>query len=274
MLKMCRWVALRGLVALLAMSFLVVGSAPRAFAANSCKNYTSWLYGAYFPPQQTYIAGAQAQIDVRRNDGCSGTPSDGHERRGSAWAMLAQFGVGTGRLAQVGWIRRSSCGCLRYFSEYVKNTGPPTILYFGTPSNGDSKVFKVTWKDGSGEDNHIHMIMCDAGGFGGTNCVDHTPTGLDWNPVSAGWTSSSGIWSGETHDPSSDMPGTSGTHATFHWNTVLVRNQGNAWFVPDSLTECTNSSALGTCSDTNNRYNFAWTPSSGQEGFDIWTDPL
>lgn len=270
-----------GLVLLVAVQ-LVWSAGPAVAAKANCGPFDKWLYGATKTSNigNAFLAGAQADIMTRRNDLCGSAPSDGHKIFSNAWSML-QDPTGL-RYAQIGYERHAggggcslaSNGCLEFFAAYNKTGSSQVLTHFGNPSNGTSNVFKVTWKDGAGEDGFIHLIRCDSTNNnppGGANCVDRTPAGLNWNPQSAGWGSSLATWFGETNDKSTDMPGTSSNHASFLY--ILIRELRSAWGVPGSVSKCTqNPSAPNpTCSDSYSAYHFR---NQTSESFDIWTDPI
>lgn len=271
------------IMVLLLVAVQLVGTAGPALAAKAtCGLFDNWLYGATKTSNigNAYLAGAQADIMTRRNDLCGAAPADGHKIFSNAWSML-QNPTGQ-RYAQIGFERHpggGGCslagnGCLEFFAAYNKTGSSQVLTHFGNPSNGTSNVYKVTWKDGAGEDGFIHLIRCDSTNNnppGGTNCVDRTPAGLNWNPSSAGWGSSLATWFGETNDKSTDMPGTSSNHASFLY--ILIREQQTAWGIPGFVTKCTqNTSAPSpTCSDSYSAYHFG---NQTSQSFHIWTDPI
>jgi hypothetical protein len=282
-MKWNRWAALPGVLAFL-VAVLMTTSTSSFAASATCGQYSKWLYGAYrLPPSGvTYLAGSQADIKVRPNDLCGSAPADGHPVFSNAWAMLQGTGQFDG-YAQIGYVRytTSGCslannGCRQFFAEYLRSDFySQVVTHWGTPIQATSYVFKATWKLGTGEDNLIHLILCDSTNDnppGGTNCFDRTPAGLNWNPSSANWQGARASWAGETNDQITDMPGGPTARAKFLY--LKMRRPHFPWEPVTTFTQCTqNESASNpTCSDTYSAYHADWTPASSQ--FEIWTDPV
>jgi len=235
--------------------FLVPASAS---AAGNCSTWNYYQYGAYMGNSNN-ASGSLADIQVRRSDLCSNPGS--HSSLGASWSMLAAGNAAS--YAQIGWTRTKghNGGDATFFYQY-RGAGENTHTdWWGNPSNGDEKRFKVTWLNGSGEDNDIHLFICDAGGG---NCVDKQDTGLS----PGGWTG--GIYAlskGEVNNRQTDMPGTDGARDNF--NNLLQRIGTGPWEA-HTLYECDVDCPIDT-DDNPPRFHFEWVSS---DHFRIWTDPL
>lgn len=275
-------------VLVFAVSTVIVSGATQMVSAaeTNCDNFDKWLYGAFrLPSGVTHLAGAQADVVVRQNNLCQNAPSDGHKRFSNAWAMLAGTGANDG-YAQIGYERHTGggCGggqgCREFFAAYLKNTNQNQVItHWGNPNGGTFYVFKTTWQDGSGQDDNIHMIQCDSTNDnppGGTNCVDRTPNGLDWNPIDANWAGTSAQWAGETNDPSTDMPGTDANRELFRH--IKIRDHsgggGQSWYAPSSITQCTQNPTGPSPSCSNTYFAYHWGAGPSGPPFEIWTNPV
>jgi hypothetical protein len=241
-------------------SILVLGSflpTVNASAAGSCSTWTYYQFGAYMGGSNN-ASGSLADIQVRPSDLCSN--SGAHSSLSASWSMLSS---GTSdQYAQIGWTRTKgrNGGAASYFYQYVGAAGNPHTDWWGNPSNGDEKRFKTTWLNGSGEDNDIHLFLCDSGGG---NCVDKQDTGIS----PGGWNGIYGLAKGEVNNRQSDMPGTDGARDNFE---NLEQRIGTGAWSAHSLTKCDFDCPIGT-NDNPDRFHFEWA--TGND-FRIWTDPL
>lgn len=252
------------MLATLLVTIQPIVAAPQALAdLGNCTNHHELRSYGVTDLSHLNASGSQAQIQVKPSALCN--PSSGGWTQSSGWVMLQAYKeVGW---SQIGWTRTNpdTGGAPQFFYQYTRSGGADTTQFWGNPSNGDARVFKVTWQNASGQDNHIHLIICDANG---SNCNDKAETG--WNPDNA-WPGGKISWiAGETADRETDMPGTGSNRDDF--DNIMTRLGTQGWETNSSLTMCRSGPPLSVCGDDYYRYHLQWQ--NQPTHFEIWTAPL
>lgn len=208
--------------------------------------------------------GVSGYIQNRLASLCSVNDTQPYNNFTTSWVMLANAGP-SGGLAQAGTFRRTTDNCMYSFYEYHRTS----VLSFGGP-DGFRQV-RVDLGCLTSSATYAYRVMRVSNGSGGSlfyfyqtyygdpslgNIIGNT----SWDP--SFWERNVPQYSGEVVNTSSNMPGTSSSHALFSEIGIQAYDTASLVYTP-----C----YLGALGPSGTRYhNTAYSCTA----FDIWTNPL